>query len=123
MAGKFFGEFMGTLVLVLLGDGVVAGVVLKRTKAEGAGWMVITTGWAFAVLCGIFTANLFGSVDGHINPAITLAFGIETHSFGKLLPYVVAQVGGAFCGAVLVWLFYWPHWAVTDDAETKRVVF
>jgi hypothetical protein len=63
------GEFVGTFILVLLGDGVVAGCILKRTKAEGAGWLAITTGWAFAVLCGIFTANLFGSPDAHINPA------------------------------------------------------
>ncbi|MGB7136584.1 MAG: MIP/aquaporin family protein [Acidobacteriaceae bacterium] len=123
MRSPMLGEFMGTLMMILLGDGVVAAVVLKRTKAEGAGWLVITTGWAFAVLCGIFTANLFGSIDGHINPAITLALAIETHSFGKLLPFAAAQAGGAFCGAVLVWLFYLPHWAVTEDAETKRAVF
>ena len=76
MTSPFVGEFAGTLVLILLGDGVVANVLLKRSKAEGAGWMVITTGWAFAVLCGIFTAVAFGSADAHINPAVTLAFAI-----------------------------------------------
>ena len=71
------GEFMGTFMMILLGDGVVAAVLLKRTKAENSGWLVITTGWCFAVMCGIFTANLFGSPDAHLNPAITLAFGIK----------------------------------------------
>lgn len=123
MRSPILGEFMGTLMMILLGDGVVAAVVLKRTKAEGAGWLVITTGWAFAVLCGIFTAMLFGSADGHLNPAITLAFAIDTNHFGKLIPFAAAQAAGAFCGAALVWLFYLPHWAVTEDAEAKRAVF
>jgi glycerol uptake facilitator protein len=85
--------------------------------------MVITAAWAFAVLCGIFTAMLFGSTDAHINPAITLAFAISNHDFTKLLPYVSAQLAGGFCGAVLVWLFYFPHWRVTQDGEAKRGVF
>src|ERR1700728_1878759 len=115
MRSPFLGEFVGTLVMILLGDGVVAGVLLKRSKAENSGWMVITTGWAFAVLCGIFAANLFGSADAHLNPAITLAFAFETGNFDKLAPYALAQISGAFCGAALVWLQYWPHWKVTDD--------
>jgi glycerol uptake facilitator protein len=114
---------MGTLMLILLGDGVVAGVLLKRSKAENSGWIVITTGWAFAVLCGIFTAILFGSKDGHINPTITLAFAIQNHDFSKLLAYAMAQFAGGFCGAVLVWLFYLPHWGLTEDPEAKRGVF
>jgi glycerol uptake facilitator protein len=114
---------MGTLMLILLGDGVVAGVLLKRSKAENSGWIVITTGWAFAVLCGIFTAILFGSDDAHINPTITLAFAIQNHDFSKLLPYAMAQMAGGFCGAVLVWLFYLPHWGLTEDPEAKRGVF
>jgi glycerol uptake facilitator protein len=117
------GEFMGTMMMMLLGDGVVAGVLLKRSKAENGGWMVITAAWAFAVLCGIFTANLFGSADGHLNPTITLAFAIETGNYAKLLPYALAQFSGGFCGAALVWLFYKPHWAITEDAESKRGVF
>jgi glycerol uptake facilitator protein len=117
------GEFMGTMMLILLGDGVVAGVLLKKSKAENAGWMVITAGWAFAVLCGIFTAILFGSKDAHINPAITLAFAISNHDFTKLVPYAVAQVAGAFCGAALVWLLYLPHWRITEDPGAKRGVF
>jgi glycerol uptake facilitator protein len=123
MRSPMLGEFMGTLMLILLGDGVNAAVLLKRSKAEGSGWMVITAGWAFAVLCGIFTAMLFGSKDGHLNPAITLAFALENHDFSKVLPFAIAQIAGGFCGAVLVWLFYLPHWRVTEDAEAKRAVF
>jgi glycerol uptake facilitator protein len=123
MRSPFFGEFMGTLVLMLLGDGVVAGVLLKRSKAENGGWMVITTAWGFAVLCGIFVANLCGSADAHLNPAITLAMAAETGDYSKLAPYIAAQVLGAFVGAVLVWLFYLPHWKITEDAEAKRGVF
>jgi glycerol uptake facilitator protein len=117
------GEFMGTFILILLGNGVVAGVLLKRSKAENAGWMVICTAWAFAVLCGIFTANLFGSPDAHLNPAFTLAFAITTHDYSKLLPYIAAQIAGGIVGAATVWLFYKPFWAGTEDAEAKRACF
>jgi glycerol uptake facilitator protein len=123
MRDPLIGEFAGTCMMILLGDGVVAGCILKRTKAEGAGWLAITTGWAFAVLCGIFTANLFGSPDAHLNPAITLALAVKTGAYGKLLPYLMAQVGGAFAGAVLVWLMYLPHWEVTEDPAVKLGVF
>ena len=88
------GEFAGTLMLVLLGNGVNAGVSLKRSKAEGSGWFTITAGWAFAVLCGIFTAILFGSTDGHINPAITLAFAISNHDYSKLAAILCRAGGG-----------------------------
>ena len=123
MRSPMLGEFMGTLILILLGDGVVAGVLLKHSKAENSGWMVITAGWAFAVLCGIFTALLFGSADAHLNPAITLAFAFDSGDYSKLLPYVTAQLAGGFCGAVLVWLFYLPHWALTEGADLKRGIF
>jgi glycerol uptake facilitator protein len=123
MRSPIIGEFVGTFILILLGDGVVAGCILKRTKAEGAGWLAITTGWAFAVLCGIFTANLFGSPDAHINPAITLAFAVKTGAFNKMLPYLTAQFAGGFAGAATVWLFYLPHWKPTDDPGVKLSVF
>lgn len=123
MRSPFFGEFMGTLVLLLLGDGVVAGVLLKRSKAENAGWMVITAGWGLAVMCGVFTANLCGSPDAHLNPAITLAIASQTGDFSKLLTYVPAQICGAFVAACLVWLFYWPHWPISEDPEAKRGIF
>ena len=117
------GEFAGTLIMMLLGNGVVAACLLKKTKSEGAGWFAITTGWGFAVLCGIFTANLFGSTDAHLNPAITLAFAFKTGDFAKCFPYLIAQLTGAFVGAALVWLFYLPHWAVTEDRDAKLGCF
>jgi glycerol uptake facilitator protein len=123
MRSPLIGEFMGTFIMMLLGDGVVAACLLKRTKAEGSGWMVITTGWGFAVLCGIFTANLFGSIDAHLNPAITIAFAIKGGDFSHLLPYAVAQIAGAFVAAIAVWLFYLPHWSATEDPATKLGVF
>ncbi len=123
MASPLLGEFMGTMVLILLGDGVVANVVLKRTKAEGAGWMVITSGWAFAVMAGVFTAVACGSRDAHINPAVTLGFAVSTGSFAKVLPYAAAQLLGAFVGATLVWLYFLPHWPETPDPGAKLACF
>ena len=110
MASPLVGEFMGTMVLILLGDGVVANVMLKRSKAEGAGWMVVTSGWAFGVMAGVFTAVACGSRDAHINPAVTLGFAVISGNYAKLLPYAAAQLLGAFVGATLVWLYFLPHW-------------
>jgi glycerol uptake facilitator protein len=118
MTSPFLGEFLGTMMLVLLGDGVVAGVLLKRSKGEGGGWMVITTGWAFAVMAGVFTAVACGSSDAHINPAVTLGFAVRAGSFGKCLPYITAQLLGA-----LAWLHYLPHWKETPDAAAKLACF
>jgi glycerol uptake facilitator protein len=123
MRGSLFGEFSGTFMMMLLGDGVVAACLLKGTKAEGSGWMVITTAWAFAVLCGIFTANLFGSADAHLNPAITMAFAVKTGDYSKVAPYLLAQVAGSFTAAAAVWLFYYPHWKVTENPAAKLAVF
>src|SRR6516162_7426862 len=100
----FIGEFMGTTVMILLGNGVVANVLLRRTKAEGAGWMVITTGWAFAVMIGVFTAVACGSHEAHLNPAVTLGMAIVSGDYSKVALYVPAQLLGAMAGAVLVWL-------------------
>jgi len=123
MLAKCFGEFMGTLVLILLGDGVVAGVLLKRSKAEGAGWMVITSGWAFAVMAGVFVSIACGSSDAYLNPAVTLGFAVSSGEFAKLAPYIVAQMAGAFTGAALVWLHFLPHWKETPDQGLKLAVF
>jgi glycerol uptake facilitator protein len=117
------GEFLGTMVLILLGDGVVGGVLLSRSKAQNAGWIVITTGWAFAVMAGVFTARAVGA-PGFINPVGPLA-GVLT---GALKPdvaaaYAGAEFAGAFVGAVLVWLHYWPHWGETADPGLKLAVF
>jgi glycerol uptake facilitator protein len=123
MTSPFFGEFMGTLVLVLLGDGVVAGVLLNKSKSQGAGWMVITAGWCFAVMAGVYTAIACGSSDAHINPAVTLGFAVVSGNFSKVIPYVAAQLLGAFVGAALVWLHFLPHWKETPDASVKLAVF
>jgi glycerol uptake facilitator protein len=123
MAGPLFGEFMGTLVLILLGNGVVANVLLKGSKAEGAGWMVITSGWAFAVMAGVFTAVACGSRDANLNPAVTLGFAVATGSFAKFAPYALAQILGAFAGAALVWLHFLPHWRNTEGKDLKLACF
>ncbi len=123
MTSPFLGEFLGTMILVLLGNGVVAGVVLKRSKAEGSGWMVITTGWAFAVMAGVFTAIACGSSDAHLNPAVTLGFAVRAGNFGKVAPYLAAQLLGAVVGAALVWLHYLPHWKETPDGSAKLACF
>lgn len=123
MKSPFFGEFMGTMMMILLGDGVVAGVLLKRSKAENSGWIVITAGWCFAVLAGIYTAMACGSSDAHLNPAITLGAAIVSGDYSKTIPYVPAQMLGAFVGATLVWLQYLPHWKETPDADLKRACF
>ena len=123
MSEKVFGEFMGTLVLILMGNGVVAGVLLRRSKAEGAGWVAITAGWAFAVMIGVFTAIACGSPDAHLNPAVTLGMAIRSGDFTKVGPYIVAQILGAMVGASLVWLHFLPHWRETDDPDLKLACF
>lgn len=115
-------EFIGTLVLILLGDGVVANVVLARSKGERGGWIVITTGWALAVTLGVYMTNAISGA--HLNPAVTLGLAaIGKFAWTQVLPYVAAQLAGAFAGAVLVWLAYLPHWRTEDDPGSKRAVF
>jgi glycerol uptake facilitator protein len=123
MNPAWLGEFLGTMILVLLGDGVVAGVLLKRSKAEGSGWIVITAGWAFAVMAGVFTAIACGSSDAHLNPAVTLGMAMRSGDFQKVLPYLVAQMLGGMAGAMLVWLHYFPHWKETEDKGLKLGCF
>jgi glycerol uptake facilitator protein len=123
MHGPLVGEFMGTLVLILLGDGVVANVLLKRTKGENSGWIVITTAWGLAVVAGICTAVASGSPAAHINPAVTLASAMLSGNWSNVLPFWAAQFAGAFAGAVLVWLAYLPHWKQTQDQSAKLAVF
>ena len=123
MASPVLGEFLGTMILVLLGDGVVAAVLLKRSKAEGGGWMVITAGWAFAVMAGVFTAIACGSSDAHLNPAVTIGFALRDGNFAKFAPYLVAQMLGAIIGAALVWLHHLPHWKETPDTAAKLGCF
>jgi glycerol uptake facilitator protein len=123
MSTPLFGELAGTFVLILLGDGVVAGVLLKRSKGENAGWMAITTGWALAVFAGVVTALACGSPDAHLNPAVTMSAALASGDFSKLVPYSLAQMAGAFLGAVAVWLHYLPHWALTEDGNLKLATF
>ncbi|HRE68150.1 MAG TPA: MIP/aquaporin family protein [Cyclobacteriaceae bacterium] len=118
----YLGEFLGTLLLVLLGEGVVAGVVLKDTKAENAGWLTICIAWGLAVTLGIYAVGEFSGA--HLNPAITIALAaIGDFEWSMVAGYCMAQLGGAFVGAILVWLFYLPHWKATPDAGTKLSVF
>jgi glycerol uptake facilitator len=123
MTSPFFGEFMGTMILILLGDGVVANVLLKKSKGEASGWIVITAGWAFAVTAGIFTAIACGSPDAHINPAVTLAAAVISNRWTNVIPFWTAQILGAFVGATLVWLTYLPHWKETPDQNAKLGIF
>src|SRR5712692_2168578 len=123
MASPWLGEFLGTMILILLGDGAVAGVLLKRSKAEASGWMVITAGWAFAVMSGVFVAIACGSKDAHLNPAVTLGFAVRDASFIKFAPYLAAQLLGAAAGAALVWLHFFPHWKETPDRAVKLACF
>lgn len=117
------GEFLGTAILILLGDGVVAGVLLKGSKGENAGWLAITAGWAFAVVAGVFTALACGSPDAHLNPAVTLGFAVISGDFSKVVGYSLAQLAGAFVGAIAVWVHYGPHWARTSDPDFKLGTF
>jgi len=123
MTSPFLGEFMGTAVLILLGNGVVANVLLKKSKGEGGGWIVISAGWAFAVLCGVITAVACGSRDAHLNPAVTLGFAVVSGDFSKLVPYIAAQLLGALAGATLVWLQYLPHWKETTEPGLKLACY
>jgi glycerol uptake facilitator protein len=117
------GEFVGTFVLIVLGNGVVAGALLSRSKAQNAGWISITAGWAVAVFAGVAVSAALGDSDGHLNPAFTLASVMMTGNPMRLATYIPAQVLGAFCGAIVVWLHYKPHWALTEDAEAKFACF
>jgi glycerol uptake facilitator protein len=122
MQKQLLGEFLGTAVMILMGNGVVANVLLRRSKAEGAGWMVIAAGWAFAVMSGVFTAVACGA-PGHLNPAVTLASAMISGDFSILAPYWLAQLLGAALGATLVWAHFGPHWRETKEADLKRACF
>ncbi|MBL7818227.1 MAG: aquaporin family protein [Saprospiraceae bacterium] len=118
----FIGELVGTMLLILLGDGVVAGVLLKNSKSENAGWMVITTAWALAVTMGIYVAGPLS--NAHLNPAVTLALAATGQFAADKVPmYIGAQMLGAIMGSCLVYLHYLPHWAKTEDQALKLAVF
>lgn len=118
----YLAEFVGTAILILLGNGVVANVVLNQTKGNSGGWIVITWGWGLAVTMAVYAV---GSISGaHINPAVTVALAsIGSFSWSEVPNYILAQLGGAFTGACLVWLTYKPHWKVTEDKAGKLACF
>ncbi len=118
----FLGEVIGTMLLILLGDGVVANVLLGKTKGNNSGWIVITWAWGLAVFVGAYSvAPISGA---HLNPAVTIGLLVAGKFDGaQLIPYIAAQFIGAFIGAVLVFLHYFPHWAETKDPGLKLAVF
>lgn len=118
----YVAEFFGTMILILLGNGVVAGVLLKNSKSENAGWLTIVLGWGLAVTLAIYAV---GRISGaHINPAVTIGLWVAgDFSSNLVVGYILAQFAGAFSGAILVWLHYFPHWKVTDNAGLKLAAF
>lgn len=111
---QIMGEFIGTLILVLLGDGVCAAVNLNKSKAQASGWIVIAMGWGMAVMMGAYISGFMG--PAHLNPAVTLAMAMNgSIAYSLVVPFIVAQMAGAFIGAALVWLAYLPHWEATND--------
>ena len=118
----YLAEIIGTMILIILGDSVVANVILNKTKGNGGGWIVITTGWAFAVA---IPALIFGAISGaHFNPALTIGLAsIGKFAWADVPAYIACQMLGAFLGACVVYLQYLPHWAATEDKGTKLAVF
>lgn len=119
---EIMAELIGTMVLIIFGAGVVAGVTLKQSKGEGAGWIAISVGWGFAVALGVYVAGTVS--DAHLNPAVTLGFAaIGQFPWAQVPGYIIGQLAGAFLGAVIVFLHYYPHWKATEDAGVKLGVF
>ncbi len=120
--GSLLAEFIGTALLIILGDGVVANVLLNKSKGHNAGWMAIATGWGLAVALSVYCIGVFSG--GHLNPAVTIAMAtIGKLPWSDVAGYIAAQMGGAFVGATMVWLAYLPHWKETPDTGTKLGVF
>lgn len=118
----YLAEFIGTMILIVFGDGVVAGVLLKQSKSENAGWVVIVIAWGLAVTFAIYAVG--GYSGAHINPAVTLALAFNgSFPWSDVPAYCLAQLLGGFAGATLVWLHYLPHWKVTEDKGAKLAVF
>jgi glycerol uptake facilitator protein len=119
---QLFGEFLGTGLLILLGNGVVAGVLLHKSKAQNSGWLVITLAWGLAVTVAVYaSASLSGA---HLNPAVSFALAIKGDlAWSLFLPYALAQIAGAMVGSGLVYLHYLPHWKETEDADAKLAIF
>lgn len=118
----FLAELFGTMTLIVLGDGVVANVLLNKSKGQNSGWIVITAGWAFAVMSGIFVSTAMGG-PGSLNPAFQIASMVRGGDFNVALMNLLGEFVGAFIGAILVWLLYLPHWEETADTGLKLAVF
>jgi glycerol uptake facilitator protein len=119
----FLGEFIGTALLIIMGDGVVANVVLNKTKGQNSGWMVITFGWAMAVFLGVYASTKLGG-SGHLNPAVTIAMtAFADFDASQLATYIGAQFAGAITGAIIVWVAYKQHFDETTDKDLKLAVF
>lgn len=118
----FMGELIGTMLLIIFGSGVVAGVVLNKTKSQDAGWIVVTMGWGLGVAIAVYAV---GNVSGaHLNPAVTIGLAvIGEFPWSDVSKYILAQMIGAFLGATIVWIHYLPHWEETKDQATKLAVF
>ena len=115
-------EFIGTAFIILLGDGVVANVVLQKTKGHNGGLIVIAFGWAIAVFTAVYISAPYSGA--HLNPAVTIALAfVGKFEWALVAPYILAQIGGAFAGAILVWLAYRQHFSATADADAKMAVF
>lgn len=124
MLAEILGEFFGTMMLIVLGNGAVASTLLNKSKGHQAGWIAITTGWFIAVVMGVFVAQSVGSPNADINPAISIAkYYWHSYTLIKTIEFMLAQVSGAFVGAVLVWLVYLPHWKETEEKHLKLMVF
>ncbi|MCZ3393990.1 aquaporin family protein, partial [Enterococcus faecium] len=109
---QLLGEFIGTFVLVLLGDGVVAGVSLRKSKAEGSGWIAITLGWGLAVTLGVYASSFLS--PAHLNPAVSVGMAIAgKFPWSSVIPYSIAQILGGLVGGIVVWIHYYPHWKET----------
>ena len=119
---QLFGEFLGTGLLILLGNGVVAGVLLHKSKAQNSGWLVITLAWGLAVTVAVYASALLSGA--HLNPAVSFALAIKGDlAWSLFLPYALAQIAGAMVGSGLVYLHYLPHWKETEDADAKLAIF
>lgn len=113
---QLLGEFIGTFVLVLLGDGVVAGVSLRKSKAEGSGWIAITLGWGLAVTLGVYASSFLS--PAHLNPAVSVGMAIAgKFPWSSVIPYSIAQILGGLVGGIVVWIHYYPHWKETKDKD------
>ena len=118
----FLAELLNTILLIIFGDGVVANVLLNKSKGQNSGWIVITAGWGLGVVVAVYAVN---SISGaHLNPAVTIALASTgAFAWAKVPMYIAAQIAGGFVGGVIVWLAYLPHWSATPDPESKLAVF